>query len=301
MKTGRPENLREKTYLGRPLANPDEEVFDQGLAFDLETLLDRRRMLKLIGVTGLGAIGALTLAGCGSSASASGGTIASASATAQSAVGETVADCSPIPGETGGPYPADGSNGPNVLTQSGIVRNDIRASFGDFSGTADGVPLTIRLAIMDASNGCSALAGAAVYVWHCDRAGTYSLYSVSDQNYLRGVAETGDDGVVEFTSIFPGCYSGRWPHVHFEVYPSLADATDQANAVATSQIALPEDICNEVYATDGYGESVSNLQQTSLETDRVFGDDGGSRELGSVSGEVADGLTVELTVPVARF
>ena len=212
-----------------------------------------------------------------------------------------MADCSPIPEETGGPYPADGSNGPNVLTQSGIVRNDIRASFGDFSGTADGVPLTIRLAIMDASNGCSALAGAAVYVWHCDRAGTYSLYSVSDQNYLRGVAETGDDGVVEFTSIFPGCYSGRWPHVHFEVYPSLADATDQANAVATSQIALPEDICNEVYATDGYSESVSNLQQTSLETDRVFGDDGGSRELGSVSGEVADGLTVELTVPVARF
>src|SRR5262245_33798282 len=49
--------------------------------------------------------------------------------------------CSLIPSETAGPYPGDGTNGPNVLTQSGIVRSDIRASFGSAGTTvAPGTP-----------------------------------------------------------------------------------------------------------------------------------------------------------------
>ena len=106
------------------------------------------------------------------------------------------------------------------------------------------------------------------------------------------------NGVVTFTSIFPACYSGRWPHIHFEVYPSLAKATDPANKIATSQIALPKDICDIVYATDGYSQSVTNLARVSLASDNVFGDDGGVHELGTVSGNVAAGLTVALAVPV---
>ena len=128
--------------------------------------------------------------------------------------------------------------------------------------------------------------------------GRYSLYTITDQNYLRGVQQAGDDGVVTFTSIFPACYSGRWPHIHFEVYPDLAAATSGSGRLATSQIALPEDVCDEVYATDGYDQSVTNLQQVSLATDMVFGDDGGVRELGTVTGSVAGGLKVALSVPV---
>jgi len=203
-----------------------------------------------------------------------------------------------IPEETAGPYPADGSNGPDVLSQSGIVRHDIRASFGDFVGAAEGVPLTINLVIKDASNDCAPVAGAAVYLWHCDRDGNYSLYTVTDQNYLRGVRKAGSDGVVTFNSIFPGCYSGRWPHIHFEVYRTLSSATDDANKIATSQIALPEATCKAVYATDGYGQSVANLRQVSLQTDSVFGDDGGAHQLGTVSGRVGEGLAVALAVPV---
>ena len=163
------------------------------------------------------------------------------------------------------------------------------------------MPLTIRLAIQDAANGCGPLAGAAVYVWHCDREARYSLYSAgaTDQNYLRGVQAAGDDGVVTFESIFPACYSGRWPHIHFEVYPSLAAATDDANVIATSQVALPEDACEAVYATAGYEASVRNLQQVSLETDNVFGEDGGVRQLGTISGSLESGYTVELAVPVS--
>jgi protocatechuate 3,4-dioxygenase beta subunit len=205
-----------------------------------------------------------------------------------------------IPEETAGPFPGDGSNGPDVLNQSGVVRSDIRTSFGDSSGTAEGVPLSIQLTIQDTSAECAPLAGAAVYVWHCDREGNYSLYSqaAADQNYLRGVQEADDNGVVTFQSIFPACYSGRWPHIHFEVYPSLDTATDEANKIATSQVALPKDICDQVFATDGYSQSVTNMAQVSLQSDMVFRDDGAVHQLGSMSGSIAEGLTVALTVPV---
>jgi protocatechuate 3,4-dioxygenase beta subunit len=282
-----------RTYDGRALPHPDESLFDQGLGFDVETLLDRRRMLKLIGLSGLGA-GLVALVGCGPASGGSASSGAGASAAAVASCGTV------IPEETAGPFPGDGSNGPDALTQAGVVRSDIRSSFGSASGVAAGVPLAITLRIQDATNGCAPLAGAAVYVWHCDRDGSYSLYSngVTGENYLRGVQPTDSDGVAAFTSIFPACYSGRWPHIHFEVYPSLAKATDPANRLATSQIALPADACTTVYATDGYGQSVTNLAQVSLARDNVFGDDGGVHELGAVTGSVAGGMTVELAVPV---
>jgi protocatechuate 3,4-dioxygenase beta subunit len=278
----------------RARANPDEELFDQGLAFDLETLLDRRGLLKLVGVASLGA--GLVLAGCGTSSKSPGGTAASgASAGADTAT----SGCAPIPEETAGPYRADGTNDPDVLNQSGIVRRDIRSSFGELSGTAEGVPLKVLLTVEDTTNGCAPLANAAVYLWHCDRDGNYSLYGATDQNYLRGVQEADADGIVTFTSIYPACYAGRWPHIHFEVYPSLAAATDAAKRIATSQVALPKTTCTAVYATEGYEQSAANLGQVSLTSDNVFGDDAGVRELGRVTGSIDAGLTVELTVPVA--
>jgi protocatechuate 3,4-dioxygenase beta subunit len=187
---------------------------------------------------------------------------------------------------------------PDVLSQSGIVRRDIRSSFGELSGAAEGIPLTIGLTIESTSDGCAPLAGAAIYLWHCSREGNYSLYTVTDQNYLRGVQEADADGVATFTSIYPGCCAGQWPHIHFEVYPDLSAATDDANRIATSQIALPEDACISVYATAGYEQSVSNLAQVSLASDNVFGDDGGVSQLGTVTGDVGGGYTVELSVPV---
>ena len=161
------------------------------------------------------------IAGC-SPASAS----PSASASATAAASAAAASCAVIPEETAGPFPGDGSNGPDVLNESRIVRQDIRSSFGSSTTTAEGVPLRIQLTIQDAAD-CAPIAGAAVYLWHCDRDGNYSLYSqgVTDENYLRGVQEADVNGVVTFQSIFPACYPGRWPHAHFEVFPSLDMAT----------------------------------------------------------------------------
>jgi protocatechuate 3,4-dioxygenase beta subunit len=187
-----------------------------------------------------------------------------------------------------------------VLDDSGIVRSDIRSSFGGATGTAGGVPMTLELVLTDLAKG-TPFAGTAVYVWHCDREGRYSLYSAgaTDQNYLRGVQIADASGRVRFTSVFPACYSGRWPHIHFEVYPSLDAAKSAGNRIATSQIALPKDICSQVYATSGYEQSVQTLQGVSLSSDMVFGEDDGERQIGTISGSVANGLTVDLSVPIS--
>lgn len=243
---------------------------DLGLTYDLPRLLGRRRVLGLLAGAGLVAV-----AGCGGPATA--------------AQGE-------IPQETAGPFPGDATNGPNVLAESGVVRRDITSSFGSLSGTAGGVPLTIDLTVTDVAG--AALPGAAVYVWHCDRGGAYSLYEVEDQNYLRGVQVADGEGRLSFTSVFPAAYSGRWPHVHLEVFTALDRATTGDNAITTSQLALPEEVCREVYATAGYERSVTNLDGTSLASDNIFSDGAGS-QLAAVTGSVGAGLTAALTVPVA--
>jgi len=282
-------------YEGRPLPRPDEELVDQGLGFDLGTLMGRRRVLKALGlgITGVG------LAACGANSSPSSSSSPSSAATSASA-SATATATGEIPDETAGPYPGDGSNGPDVLDDSGIVRGDIRSSFGDSSGTAGGVPMTLELVIQDLANGGRPFAGVAVYVWHCDREGRYSLYSdgAQDQNYLRGVQIADAAGRVRFTSIFPACYSGRWPHIHFEVYPDQGSITDAGNAISTSQVALPQDVSEQVYAQSGYEASVGNLSRVTLQGDNVFGDDGGASQLGTVTGDLTSGYTVSLAVGV---
>lgn len=302
------------TYQGRLLPHPEEEVVDQGLSFDVTTLLSRRRMFRVLGLTA----GAVVLAACGadavtgtsstSAASSSDGTTSSAatatasgsSAPSSTSGSETAADQTEIPDETAGPYPGDGSNGPQVLTQSGIVRKDIRSSFGTSTTTAAGIPLVFDLTILNMVDGGAPYAGAAVYAWHCDQGGNYSLYSsgIEDENYLRGVQIADSAGKVSFTSIFPACYSGRWPHIHFEVYPNQASITDASKAIATSQMALPKKVCDVVYATSGYDKSVTNLTQVNLQSDNVFGDDAGIHQIGTVTGSVTTGYTASLTVPV---
>src|SRR4051794_3043281 len=196
--------------------------------------MERRDVLRL-----LGGIGVVALAGCATS-SKRGARTTTTSAPVDASGPSTAA----IPEETAGPFPGDGSNGPDVLTQRGVVRRDITKSFGSASGTAEGVPTTLQLTVLAAGTG-KPLTDAAVYVWHCDREGRYSLYSdgATDQNYLRGVQVADAEGTVRFTSIFPACYAGRWPHIHFEVYPDQSGITDAGTTIATSQVALPKETC----------------------------------------------------------
>ena len=126
------------------------------------------------------------------------------------------------------------------------------------------------------------------------------MYSegIEDQTYLRGVQVADAAGLVSFTSIFPACYTGRWPHIHFEVYPTLDAITDSSTAIATSQVALPEDVSNTVYARSEYSGSSANMTRVTLAGDNVFGDDAGALQLATVTGDPTAGYTVELTVRV---
>jgi protocatechuate 3,4-dioxygenase beta subunit len=257
------------------------------------SLRDRRAALKLLGVSGLAVAVAACAPGAGGPPGGPGG--------GGAGEGDSSGDggsCSRITEETAGPFPGDGSNGPEVLTQSGVVRSDIRSSFGAASGVATGVPFLITLTVVDITNGCAPAPGRAVYVWHCDALGRYSLYSpgITSENYLRGVQVTDADGQVTFQSIVPGCYSGRWPHVHFEVYPSLDSITSAANSIATSQLALPQSMCDAVFATSGYPGSAANLSHVTLATDGVFSN-GAVRETPVVTGDVTSGYTSALTAP----
>src|SRR3954466_5983769 len=112
--------------------------------------------------------------------------------------------------------------------------------------------------------------------------------AVAKENYLRGVQAADSDGYVTFTTIYPGAYAGRWPHIHFEVYPDLNKATSASTKLRTSQLAPPEDACKTVYATQGYESSKQNLSRSQLDADMVFRD-GYSLQLAKVTGSVADG------------
>jgi protocatechuate 3,4-dioxygenase beta subunit len=289
----------------------DLENHDRGLDYDLPRLLHRRGMLKLVAGVGLAGAGLITHGACGSEVT----TGETSSPSGSRPPGATPPDGGPggapestqtsdtangeLPEETAGPFPGDGSNGANVLNQSGIVRSDITSSFGSSTTKAEGVPLNITMTINDFANNEAPLAGGAVYVWHCDREGRYSLYSqgVTGENYLRGVQETDGRGQVKFTTIFPACYSGRWPHIHFEVYPSLAKATNSANKIATSQMALPDATCQSVYATSGYQQSRSNISRVSLDNDNVFSD-GYDLQMPTVTGDPSSGYQLSFSCAV---
>jgi len=295
---------------------------DRGLEFDLSTLMSRRSLGLILGAgtaaatayapvpsekpspsTSPSASASPTSTNTAAPTGTATTTTAAPSATASASptVTRAIAECGvEIPQETAGPYPGDGSNGPNVLEASGVVRQDITASFGTSTTKAAGVPLTVTLTLLDNANGCVPLAGAAVYAWHCDKEGRYSLYDsgLENENFLRGVQEADANGQVTFKTIYPGAYNGRWPHIHFEVFESMSNATAAGQVLAVSQIALTDAACREVYASAGYETSARNFPNTTLRSDNVFGGDGGIYQLATMAGSVSGGYTAGLNVTI---
>ncbi|GAA4222965.1 intradiol ring-cleavage dioxygenase [Sphingomonas endophytica] len=282
----------------------------------IDTLMARRRALKWVAGAGTVAF----LAGCGGSDAESADTTTTGTATPTPTVTPTptptptgttaTGTCIADPQETGGPYPADGTNTSsgstsNVLTASGIVRSDIRASFLTTTTVATGVAVTFTITVVNVNATCAPLAGYAVYLWHCDRSGTYSLYgSGAGESYLRGVQVTDANGQATFTTIFPGCYDGRWPHIHFEVFSTLSNALGGRYAILTSQFALPAGACSTVYTdTTTYPASRTNFARVALSSDNVFGDNT-TAQLAQMTptftGDPSTGYTATAVIGVAR-
>ena len=257
----------------------DTDDHDLGFAHDLPRLIGRRGMLGLLGGVGLTMV-------------------------TQPAV---AADCVAVPWETAGPFPADGTNRRsgevvNALTQAGVIREDIRPSFNGLTPTADGVPVTLDITLSDAAS-CGALSGHAIYLWHCDAAGRYSMYDLPDANFLRGVGVSDAQGRVRVQTILPGCYPGRWPHIHFEVFESAEAAVTGRATILTSQIALPEDICAAVYEEDPrYAASTRSFPRISLTRDGIFRNNSEAeiaQQTPVMEGTVRDGYRGAMTIPLA--
>ena len=270
---------------------------DEGFAHDLPRLMGRRGVL--LSLLGMGMGGYAIAQGF---SPPPGGSEAELTAT-----GADGAVCVKDPGETNGPYPADGTNTRegqviNALEQEGVIRDDLRQSFAGLSGAADGIPMVLEIALVDVGNACLPLAGHAIYLWHCDSDGKYSLYDFPEQNFLRGVVLTDGAGKATVTTILPGCYDGRWPHIHFEVFASAEAATSGHAALLTSQMALPEATCRLAYADDRYPSSLRNLDRTSLSGDNVFGDNTAAQiaqQTLTMNGDPSSGYRATVTVGIA--
>jgi len=291
---------------------------DLGLAHDLQVinaLASRRRALRWFAAAGTGAL----LTGCEGGSASESGTLVTPTATPSTAATPTPsasatptpsAGCVADPVETNGPYPADGTNPSNgltsnALTAANVVRSDIRPSFiGSSTAVAAGVEVTLTLTVVNVNSACAPLAGYAVYLWHCDRDGHYSLYDLPNESYLRGVGVTDANGEVRFTTIFPGCYAGRWPHIHFEVFSSLSNATSGRYAALVSQLAMPAAACSDIYNNaNGYSASVRNLAGVSLAGDNVFGDNSSAQiaqQTPVMSGSAAVGYSASAVIGLAR-
>jgi len=268
--------------------------------------LTRRRALGLIG----GGLGAALLAACGDDSAAgsptttgqpvttaAGATSVAAATTAppstSATAGTTAAPSTAAPStakpatainwltpptETGGPFPADGSNGngaggsANVLNKPAVFRTDMTTDL-DGTNKQPGLPLVLKVKVGKKADR-SAFAGAAVYVWHCSLNGNYSAYSgrmnggnFADRSFFRAVGVADANGDVTFTTVLPGRYQGRATHIHFAVFTDKSLAT----RVLTSQFAFDDATVDALYKADGaYSGSLSN--PTYNARDNVFRD-----------------------------
>ena len=263
----------------------DDETHDRGLAFDLRTIVTRRTGLVALGLAGVA--GYFGLRGMGGEANATG-------------IAADGSVCVADPAETPGPFPADGTNAKdgvsvNALQQSGVVRQDLRPSFNGMTPVAEGVQLDLVLRLVNVNSACVPLAGHAVYLWHCDAEGHYSIYDTTDRNYCRGVGITDAAGQVTFTTVFPGCYDGRWPHIHLEVFADAAAASSGDNSLLISQFALPGDVAQAVYAAVPiYRASVAYLAKLTLAADMIFADNTPEQlaaQTVTLTGDAAAGFT----------
>jgi protocatechuate 3,4-dioxygenase beta subunit len=190
--------------------------------------------------------------------------------------GDNNLNCNITQTETEGPFP--------TKSPDKFRRKDIRDG-------KTGVLLTVNYTIQNKNKSCAALEGAIVDVWHCDKDGNYSEYgSFGSVDFLRGRIISDAKGLASFTTVFPGWYPGRAPHIHFHVYNSAG------KSLLISQNAFPKNVCDVVYgtATDFY---TKGLQSTTNEKDGVFGGNVATL-MPAIKGNNKEGYVLDLNIVV---
>jgi protocatechuate 3,4-dioxygenase beta subunit len=188
--------------------------------------LNRRQALAGFGTVSLGAL----LAACAGDDEGSSRQQTAAEASTAEGRGsladlfDDTSSCTLTPEETEGPYYFDAD----------AIRSDIREG-------REGVDLRLAIRVRDAER-CDPLRNAVVDIWHCDALGSYSAVG---ETYMRGTQVTNSDGIVEFTTIYPGWYRGRTVHIHAKVHLD-------ASTVLTTQLFFDDDVTAAVYERDPY-------------------------------------------------
>ena len=99
--------------------------------------------------------------------------------------------------------------------------------------------------------------------------------STEGETFLRGTQFTDADGAVRFTTIHPGWYPGRTPHIHFKV---ILDDKD----LVTGQLYFPDTVSERIYATLSPYRERKAERDTLNANDFIFQKQGGSETLVAV-------------------
>src|SRR5437879_6222227 len=212
-----------------------------------ESRITRRASLVKLG----GLVGAALAAGgwkAGSSAGAAG--------TGPAGVASGAVTCVLAPEQTEGPY---------YISNEKVRRHITEGK--------PGTPLTLRLAVLDAST-CRPIKGAAVDIWHADASGVYSGFGqgAGNRTFLRGIQRTDANGIAVFQTIYPGWYMGRTVHIHVKVHLG-------GRVVHTGQLYFPDAVTDAAYRKAPYTRRPG--RDTRNATDSVYRN-GGKKSLMSV-------------------
>ena len=178
-----------------------------------------------------------------------------------------------------------------------MIPTDLCASFADHEGTVEGVPLDLE---RDAARRgrMHPLDGHAICLWHCDGRGEYALYDQPQANWRREVGVADAEDILPLTTIVPGCYAERWPHIEFRGDRERRTALSGEAAALT---ALPQDVVSPIYESDPrYQGSTRAMSMITLESDNVFAgssEDEIDQRMLAMEGTSA-GNTGRVTIPV---
>ena len=191
----------------------------------------------------------------------------------------------------------EGEEGPYFVddSASGYLRSNILSNL-DGSDTQTGVPLALTIYVYDSENGCVAMEGVQVDIWHCNAAGVYSAESSEDttnESWLRGYQITDANGMVQFTTILPGWYSGRTTHIHLRLR-STYDETDDSGS-NTMQLFFDQTLIDTLDTTIA-PYSTEGTNPTTNATDRVYSQQEDGTTLMTLTGSLASGYTASFSV-----
>ncbi|KAH6663164.1 Intradiol ring-cleavage dioxygenase, partial [Halenospora varia] len=161
---------------------------------------------------------------------------------------ESATTCVLVPEEVEGPYYVSGE----------LIRNDIREKEA-------GIDLLLDVQLLNVHT-CQPLPNVLVDFWACNSTGVYS--GVAAQNtvatkgltFLRGLAMSDKDGIVQILTKVPGWYTGRAQHIHVKAHVNytVSDGLLKGGAVVhTGQLYMNQSILSEINVLPAYAADLN--------------------------------------------